>query len=167
MFFFSQFVFWNVFSRSSSWVRLRWFVFEVVEGFCNIFCLQKIIFLGGNLSEPQTVADTWARRYKQLPRNWGGGLDRNFLQLPGFYDNPSDKTALVSSNDERLTRILYETLNSVETHFLATRNFTWEGDDGRTNNGNGRSGCESIRDVGWGVGKVHRAERERFVVVPL
>ena len=94
-------------------------------------------------------------------------MDRNFLQLPGFYDNPSDKTALVSSNDERLTRILYETLNSVETHFLATRNFTWEGDDGRTNNGNGRSGCESIRDVGWGVGKVHRAERERFVVVPL
>ena len=94
-------------------------------------------------------------------------LDRNLLQLPGFYDNPSDKTALVSSNDERLTRILYETLNSVETHFLATRNFTWEGDDGRTNNGNGRSGCESIRDVGWGVGKVHRAERERFVVVPL
>ena len=117
MFFFSQFVFWNVFSRLSSWVRLRWFVFEVVEGFCNIFCLQKIIFLGGNLSEPQTVADTWARRYKQLPRNWGGGLDRNFLQLPGFYDNPSDKTALVSSNDERLTQILYETLNSVETHF--------------------------------------------------
>ena len=74
---------------------------------------------------------------------------------------------MVSSNDERLTRILYETLNSVETHFLATRNFTWEGDDGRTNNGNGRSGCESLRDVGWGVGKVHRAERERFVVVPL
>ena len=88
-----------------------------------------------------------------------------FFQV--FYDNPSDITPLVSSNDERLTRILYETLNSVETHFLATRNFTWEGDDGRTNNGNGRSGCESSRDVGWGVGKVHRAERERFVVVPL
>ena len=97
----------------------------------------------------------------------GRWFGQRFLQLPGFYDNPSDKTALVSSNDERLTRILYETLNSVETHFLATRNFTWEGDDGRTNNGNGRSGCESIRDVGWGVGKVHRAERERFVVVPL
>ena len=44
-------------------------------------------------------------------------LDRNLLQLPGFYDNPSDKKALVSSNDERLTQILYETLNSVETHF--------------------------------------------------
>ena len=47
IFSFSQLVFWNVFSRLCSWLRLRWFVFEVVEGFCNIFCVfWRLFFLG-------------------------------------------------------------------------------------------------------------------------